>query len=377
VLRDFAELWPERFSNKTNGVTPRRFMALINPGLTRLITESIGNGWLTDLERLRELEPLAEDAGFLEKWRRVKRDNKEALAREIRTRCNVEVDPDSLFDLQIKRIHEYKRQHLNLLRLITAYQRLIREPERAVLPRTVIFAGKAAPGYDMAKRIIRAIHGVAEVVNADPLVAGRLRIAFLPDYNVKNCERLFPGAELSEQISTAGKEASGTGNMKAGLNGALTIGTLDGANVEIREAVGAEHFFLFGLTIDEVNRLSADGYHPGEVEAGDDELHAALEALADGTFSRGDDGLFRGLVDRLRCDDPFLVLADYRSYVDCQERVDAAYCDVETWARSSIINTARMGRFSSDRAIAEYCRDIWRVEPLPIDASKPPIDESP
>jgi starch phosphorylase len=366
VLRDFDELWPGKIRNVTNGVTPRRFVAFINPGLARLVTEAIGEGWIRNLEDLRGLEPLAEDSSFRAEWRRVKHVNKEALAAESEARAGVVVDPASLFDVQVKRIHEYKRQHLNVLHAITLYRRLKRDPGLDVPPRTVILAGKAAPGYFMAKRIIKLVHSVGAVVNSDPEVRGRLRVVFLPDYNVKNCQRIFPAADLSEQISTAGKEASGTGNMKFALNGALTIGTLDGANVEIREAVGPDNFFLFGLTVDEVQRLRAEGYRPRERYDADEELRGALDALADGEFSGGDREVFRPLVDNLLNHDPFLVLADYRDYVDAQARVEAAWRDEERWTRASILNAARCGRFSSDRSIDEYCRDIWHVEPLPV-----------
>jgi starch phosphorylase len=366
VLRDFHELWPGKVRSVTNGVTPRRFVALVNPGLTRLVTEAIGDGWLRDLEELRKLEPLAEDAAFRAEWRRVKRTNKEALAQELEQRAGVEVDPASLFDVQVKRIHEYKRQHLNVLHAITLYRRLKREPGLDLPPRTVIFAGKAAPGYFMAKRIVKLIHSVGEVVNGDPEVRGRLKVAFLPDYNVKNCRRIFPAADLSEQISTAGKEASGTGNMKFALNGALTIGTLDGANVEIREAVGPENFFLFGLTVDEVQREREAGYRLRDRYEGDPELRDVLDALAAGELSGGDREVFRPIVENLLHQDPFLVLADYRAYVDAQAEVEAAWRDEERWTRASILNTARAGRFSSDRSIRDYCRDIWNVEPLPV-----------
>jgi starch phosphorylase len=296
----------------------------------------------------------------------VKLENKEALALEIEERAGVAVEPESLFDIQVKRIHEYKRQHLNVLHVITVYRRLKADPDLDLPPRTVIFAGKAAPGYVMAKRIIKLIHSVAAVVNVDPDVRGRLRVAFLPDYNVKNCRRVFPAADLSEQISTAGKEASGTGNMKFALNGALTIGTLDGANVEIREAVGAENFFLFGLAVEEVQSLRAAGYRPGEYADADPELRGVLDAIASGELSGGDREVFRPLVDDLLHHDPFLVLADYRAYVDAQAEVERAWRDDERWTRASILNTARSGRFSSDRSIYEYCRDIWKVEPVPL-----------
>jgi starch phosphorylase len=366
VLRDFHELRPERFVNVTNGVTPRRFLALANPRLAALVTEAIGDGWPRDLERLRRLEPLADDAAFRAKWRAVKRANKADLAAVVEARAGVACDPDSLFDVQVKRIHEYKRQHLNVLHVIALWQRLRREPKAAVPPRTVLFGGKAAPGYRMAKLVIKLVHSVAEVVNADTATRDRLRVAFIPDYNVKNCMPIFPAADLSEQISTAGKEASGTGNMKFAMNGALTIGTLDGANVEIREAVGPENFFLFGLTVDEIHRLRAGGYHARDLYESDPVLRAAVDALADGTFSRGDTSLFRPMVDSPLGGDPWLVAADFRSYVECQGEVERAYLDPERWTRMSILNTARTGFFSSDRSIADYCRDVWRVEPVPI-----------
>jgi len=371
VLRDFHELWPEKFVNVTNGVTPRRFLALANPRLAALVTGAIGDGWPRDLDELRRLEPLAKDAAFRAEWRKVKRANKADLAAVVEARAGVVCDPDSLFDVQVKRIHEYKRQHLNVLHVIALWQRLRREPRAAVPSRTVLFGGKAAPGYRTAKLVIKLVHSVAEVVNADPLTRGRLRVAFIPDYNVKNCMPIFPAAELSEQISTAGKEASGTGNMKFAMNGALTIGTLDGANVEIREAVGAENFFLFGLTVEGIQRLRAEGYRPREVYETDPVLHDVIDALADGTFSRGDASLFRPIVDSLLGEDPWLLLADFRSYVEGQAEVERAYLDPERWARMSILNTARMGFFSSDRSIADYCREVWRVTPVPIPSADP------
>jgi starch phosphorylase len=371
VLRDFHELWPEKFLNVTNGVTPRRFLVLANPRLASLVTEAIGDGWPRELERLRELEPLAEDAAFRAKWRSVKRANKADLAAVIEARAGVACDPDSLFDVQVKRIHEYKRQHLNVLHVIALWQRLRRDPRCSAVPRSVIFGGKAAPGYRMAKLIIKLVHAVAEVVNADPAARDRLRVAFLPDYNVTNCMPIFPAAELSEQISTAGKEASGTGNMKFAMNGALTIGTLDGANVEIREAVGAENFFLFGLTVQEIHALRARGYRPRELYEADPELRAVIDALADGSFARGDRSLFQPIVDSLLGEDPWLLLADFRSYVERQADVERAYGDPERWTRLSILNTARMGPFSSDRSIADYCRDVWRVDPVPIEIPPP------
>jgi glycogen phosphorylase len=367
VLRDFHELWPEKFVNVTNGVTPRRFLALANPRLAALITEAAGDGWPTDLGALRGLEPLAADASFRERWRAAKRANKADLAAVVKERAGVECDPDSLFDVQVKRIHEYKRQHLNVLHVIALWQRLRRDPRTAAPPRTVLFGGKAAPGYRMAKLIIKLVHSVADVINADPGTRDRLRVAFVPDYNVKNCMPIFPAAELSEQISTAGKEASGTGNMKFAMNGALTIGTLDGANVEIREAVGAENFFLFGLTVEEIHRLWAGGYRPYERYEADPVLREVLDAIGDGTFSRGDRGLFRPILDSLLGDDPWLLLADFRPYLDAQAAVEKAYLDPDRWTRMSILNTARIGRFSSDRSIADYCREVWKVEPVPMD----------
>jgi len=366
VLRDFAELWPERFLNVTNGVTPRRFVVLTNPGLARLLDETVGPGWVTDLSRLRALEAHAGDPAFQEQWRRIKRLNKEALARHIGHGTGVALDPAALFDIQVKRIHEYKRQHLNALHIITLYHRLRSNPQRAMAPRCFIFGGKAAPGYRMAKLIIRLITGVAEVVNSDPAVEGRLKVVFFPDFNVKNAHPIYPAADLSEQISTAGKEASGTGNMKFTLNGALTIGTLDGANVEIREEVGADNFFLFGLDAEEAERIKRENYRPAAHAEANPELQEALDAIANGVFSRGDRETFRPLVDNLLRFDPFLVLADYAGYVACQERVSAAWTDAQRWSRMSILNTARAGKFSSDRAIREYCDGIWSSRPVKV-----------
>jgi starch phosphorylase len=366
VLRDFAELWPERFHNVTNGVTPRRFAVLSNPGLARLLDETVGEGWVTDLSQLKALETRSRDAAFQEQWRRIKRVNKEALARRIRACTGIVVDPDALFDIQVKRIHEYKRQHLNVLHIITLYQRLRRDPQLAIAPRCFIFGGKAAPGYQMAKLMIRLINGVAEAVNEDPTMGGRLNVVFFPDFNVKNAHLIYPAADLSEQISTAGKEASGTGNMKFMLNGSLTIGTLDGANVEIREEVGADNFFLFGLTADEVERVKREGYRPADYADGNTELREALDLVAGGHFSHGDREMFRPLIENLLHSDPFLVLADYAEYVACQERVSVAWKDPNRWTRMSILNTAHSGKFSSDRAIREYSDQIWNVQPVRI-----------
>ena len=366
VLKDFYELWPERFSNKTNGVTPRRFLARSNPGLRELLDETIGEGWLSDLVKLRGLESFVDDAAFRGQWREVKRANKARLAEYVRSTTGVELNPDWLFDIQVKRIHEYKRQHLNLLHIVTLYYRLKQNPNLDIPSRAFIFGGKAAPGYFLAKRIIKLINAVGETVNNDPDVNEFIKVAFVPNFNVQNAELIYPAADLSEQISTAGKEASGTGNMKFMINGALTIGTLDGANVEMRAEAGAENFFLFGLNVDEVQRIKSDGYRPADYIDRNAELAAVLDLIASGTFSHGDTEVFRPVVDNLRYDDPFLVLADYAAYVSCQQQVSAAWRDTDAWTRMSIRNTARSGKFSSDRAIAEYCDDIWNVLPVTV-----------
>ncbi|MCX8563680.1 glycogen/starch/alpha-glucan phosphorylase [Mycolicibacterium mucogenicum] len=366
VLKDFYEMWPERFSNKTNGVTPRRFVALSNPGLRALLDRTIGDGWLTNLDRLRGLEAFVDDPAFRQEWRNVKRANKARLAELVLAETGVELDPSWLFDIQVKRIHEYKRQHLNVLNIVTQYLRLKQNPGLQMAPRAYIFGGKAAPGYFLAKRIIKLITAVGDMVNFDPSVNQFMKVVFLPNFNVQNAHLIYPAANLSEQISTAGKEASGTGNMKFMMNGALTIGTLDGANVEIREEAGAENFFLFGLTVDEVETLKRDGYRPADYIAANPELAAVLDLIEHGHFSHGDTEVFRPLVHNLRYDDPFLVCADYTSYVACQDEVSAAWQDRDHWSRMSILNTARSGKFSSDRAIAEYCDDIWDVSGLPV-----------
>jgi glycogen phosphorylase len=362
VLSEFHRIAHGKFFNVTNGVTPRRWIALSNPRLSALITRTIGDGWLSDLQgQLQKIEPFAADAGFQKEWRSVKAKNKRALADMLRERTGVPVDPHSMFDIQVKRLHEYKRQHLNVLHLVTLYNRLRRSSTARVTPRTVIFGGKAAPAYRMAKLIIRLITGVADVINRDPVVSDLLRVVFLPDFNVKNSHRVYPAADLSEQISTAGKEASGTGNMKFTMNGALTIGTLDGANIEIRDAVHAENFFLFGLAAEEVALLKSTGYRPRSVYESNSELRDALDLIGEGRFSNGDRQLFRPLLDSLLDRDDYMVLADYQSYVDCQQQVSDAYRDQESWTRMSILNVARAGSFSSDRSIEEYCRDIWMV----------------
>ena len=367
ILKDFYELWPERFSNKTNGVTPRRFMGLANPGLRALLDDTIGDGWMVDLQKLRALEPLADDAEFGRRWRDVKRGNKARLSDYVAKTTGVTLDPDWLFDVQVKRIHEYKRQHLNALHIITLYNRLKQNPGLDIAPRAFVFGGKAAPGYYMAKLIIKLINSVAETVNADPDVNDRMRVAFIPNFNVQNGQLIYPAANLSEQISTAGKEASGTGNMKFMMNGALTIGTLDGANVEMREEAGPENFFLFGLTVDDVHQLQQQGYRPREYIARNAELAGALTAIADGRFSHGDTGVFAPLISNLSDHDHFLVLADYADYIRCQDEVSATWADTASWTRKSILNTARSGKFSSDRSIAEYCDEIWNVAPVTID----------
>ncbi|CAK0780012.1 glycogen phosphorylase [Gammaproteobacteria bacterium] len=365
IFADFHRLYPERFLNITNGITPRRWLLLANSSLAVLVREAVGKCWATDLNLLTELRPRAEDAGFREEVRNVKRANKKTLANFIQRQVGITIDAESLFDVQIKRIHEYKRQLLNILHVVAQYRRLRADPGLEMVSRTVIFAGKAAPSYHLAKLTIHLINAVAEVVNHDPVVGGRLRVVFLPNYNVTLAEQIVPAAELSEQISTAGHEASGTGNMKLALNGALTIGTLDGANIEIRDAVGPDHFFLFGLTAAEVARLRRDGYNPWNFYEG--ELRAVLEMIAEGYFSVTDPGRFRPLVERLTVGgDPYLVLADYAAYAACQARVEAVYRDPEIWTKHAILNIAAMGPFSSDRAVQEYAQRVWKVTSVQI-----------
>jgi starch phosphorylase len=365
VLRDFHAVAPEKFLNVTNGVTPRRWLVLCNPKLSALITSRIGDRWIADLEgELERIGPFAADPDFQREWQEVKADNKRALAALIQDRTGIPVDPQSLFDIQVKRLHEYKRQLLNVLHVITRYNRLRETAGAGGTPRTVIFGGKAAPGYKMAKLIIKFINSVAGVINQDRKVSEALRVVFLPDLNVKNAQPVYPAADLSEQISTAGKEASGTGNMKFAMSGALTIGTLDGANVEIRDAVGHENLFLFGLTAEEVERQRAAGYNPRDLYDSNPVLRESIDLIASGFFSEGDRELFRPIVDSLLGRDDYMLLADYQSYVECQRRVSEAYSDQKHWTRMSILNSARVGRFSSDRSIREYCRDIWNVQPV-------------
>ena len=370
VLRDFYELTPEKFSNKTNGVTPRRWMVLANPGLARLLTARLGAGWIRDLEKLRRLEPIVSDRELRDEWRAIKLGNKVALSNYMHERLGIVADPQSMFDVLVKRLHEYKRQHLQILHILTLYKRIQRDPDEEVVPRTFVFGGKAAPGYRMAKLIIKLIHSAGEVINADPRVRGRLKVVFLPDYNVKLGQRVYPAADLSEQISLAGKEASGTGNMKFAMNGALTIGTLDGANIEIREEVGAENFFLFGLTAPEVERRKREGYNPRAIYDSNANLRQVLDALSSGEFSHGDKSLFEPLVSSLLHGDDYMLLADYQSYIDCQDRVSQAYKNQDDWTRMSILNVARIGKFSSDRSIRDYCADIWKTWPCLLYTSR-------
>jgi len=368
TLRDFADLWPEKFLNVTNGVSPRRFLRLANPRLSGLITARLGDQrWLTDLERLRELEAFADDAEFRAQWRELKRLNKLDLAAHALAATGVTIDPGSLFDVMVKRLHEYKRQFLKLLHVVTVYNRIKADPAVAVTPCTVIFGAKAAPSYQQAKRIIKLINSVAAVVNADPDVAGRIKVVFLPDYNVSVAEVVVAAGDVSEQISLAGKEASGTGNMKLALNGAVTVGTLDGANIEIRDRVGADNFFLFGVTADRAIAIRHGGYSPRAWYRDDAELKAAMDALASGIFSGGDREAFEPVISSILDWDEYLILADYRSYIDCHDRaVGPAWADDDRWIRMSILNTARSGYFSSDRTVRDYCRDIWHAEPVPV-----------
>jgi len=363
VLQDFYELYPEKFLNVTNGVTPRRWIVLSNPDLARLITTKIGDGWQNKLEKeITKLEPFAKDRAFQEDWRRVKQSNKETLASVIKEQTGIVVDPASLFDIQVKRIHEYKRQQLNVFHVITLYNRIKKDSKGEITPRTVIFGGKAAPGYFMAKLIIQLINSVARVVNSDPGMKDRLKVVFFPNFNVTNAQMIYPAADLSEQISTAGKEASGTGNMKFSMNGALTIGTLDGANIEIREEVGAENFFLFGLTTEEVLDLKANGYNPRQYYDTNPDLREVIDQIAGGVFSGGDKKLFKPFIDSLLSRDDYMVLADYPSYIARQDEVSKSFRDKKRWTEMSILNTARMGKFSSDRSIREYWEKIWNAK---------------
>ena len=366
TLADWNDMYPGKICNVTNGVTPRRWIAVSNPRLTRLITEAIGEQWITDLAELRRLEELVDDAAFVEAWRQVKEDNKQDFSGLIHSCDNIKVDYRALFDVQVKRIHEYKRQHLNILHVITLYARLKADPNLAITPRLFVFGGKAAPGYFMAKHIIKLITSVAQVVNNDPAVRDQIKVFFIPNYNVKIGHIVYPMANLSEQISLAGMEASGTGNMKFSMNGALTIGTLDGANVEIRKEVGEENFFLFGLTVEEVMEQRQAGYAPMDYYQHNESLRAVIDLIGSGIFTSGDRELFKPIIDSLLHEDSYMVFADYQDYIDCQDRISRLFADQERWTRMSILNTARMGKFSSDRSVKEYCHKVWDVQPCPV-----------
>ena len=366
VLHDFYEMWPEKFNNKTNGVTPRRFVKMANPGLSDLITSKIGDDWIKHLEQLEKLEDYVDDADFRQAWDQVKQANKQRLAEHILKHEKIQVNPNSMFDIMVKRLHEYKRQHLKMLHIVTLYNRLKANPGLDIVPRTFIFGAKAAPGYFMAKRIIKVINAIGNVINNDPDINDRLKVAFISNFNVTVAQKIYPAADLSEQISMAGKEASGTGNMKFALNGALTIGTLDGANVEIREHVGEENFFLFGLTTEEVFATKERGYDPMWYYHNNHELRQAIDQIASGYFTNGDQDVVKPVVNSMRYHDEFLSFADYQAYIEAQDRVDEAYRDRERWTRMSILNVARCGFFSSDRTIKEYCDDIWKITPVPV-----------
>lgn len=366
IFKDFYEMWPERFNSKTNGVTQRRWLRLCNPGLSKLISKYIGEGWGKDLFELKKLIPLADDKVFQKEWQEVKRKNKELLAKYIKRKNNIETNVNSLFDCQVKRFHEYKRQLLNVLHVITLYNRIKANPNSDFVPRTVIFAGKAAPSYYMAKLIIKLINSVADVVNNDRDVGDKLKVVFLANYCVSNAEKIMPGADLSEQISTAGTEASGTGNMKFALNGALTIGTLDGANIEIKEEVGDENVFIFGLKAEEIKNLRRSGYNPRYYYNSNSELKKAIDMITNGFFSGSEPQLFNTITDSLLNSDYYMLLADFVSYVKCQEGVSEIYKDQEKWTKMSILNVANMGKFSSDRTVKEYADEVWNVKPVHI-----------
>ena len=367
VVKDFYDLYPTRFNNKTNGITQRRWLKKCNPGLAQLITSRIGDKWITDLSQLKKLEKFADDKKFQEEWRDVKEFNKEKLVGLIAAEQRLAVNTDSIFDVQVKRIHEYKRQLLNALHAIALYRRIKADPKGNFVPRTILFGGKAAPGYYQAKLIIKFINSIAEVVNQDPQIKGKLMVVFLPNYRVSLAEKIIPATDLSEQISTAGKEASGTGNMKFALNGALTIGTLDGANIEIKEEVGDENIFIFGLKADEVTKVRNAGYNPREFYEKSSELKGVMDLIASGFFSPENPGLFQPIYDTLMNHDEYMLMADFDAYLECQEKVSELYRDQTKWTRMAILNVARMGKFSSDRSIQEYCDDIWQVKPVKIE----------
>jgi starch phosphorylase len=364
IFKEFYEIFPERFNNKTNGITQRRWLLKSNPGLAGLITDTIGDAWVTNLDQLRELEAFAEDSKFQKKWADAKNNRKVKLAKFISQVCGVKVDPESMFDVHVKRIHEYKRQFLTILHVIHFYHWIINNPKKKVVPRTVIFGGKAAPSYVKAKLIIRLINSVAEVVNNDARADGKLKIVFVPNYGVSVAEKIIPAADLSEQVSTAGTEASGTGNMKFALNGALTIGTLDGANIEILEEVGEENIFIFGMTAEEVeNEKRNPSRSPQDIYASNDQVRRTIDSIKNGFFNDGDKEEFRPLADSLMDPhDPYLLLKDFEDYVRCQKEVSRAYRDTKGWWRKSILNVARIGKFSTDRTIREYAEDIWGIK---------------
>ena len=369
VLADFAQLWPDKFTNVTNGVDHRRFLAVSNPGLSGLISERIGSDWLTDLGALGKLRDFADDHDFQQKWREVKHDNKKRLSLHVEEQTGVQIDPTMLFDIQVKRLHEYKRQHLKVLHILALYRRLKEGRKKDIVPTAFIFAGKAAPGYHMAKLMIKLITSTGDLINDDPEVNQYLKVAFIPNFNVKQAQLIYPAADLSEQISLAGKEASGTGNMKFSMNGALTVGTMDGANVEIREEVGADNFFLFGLSTSEVQQIKTQGYRPFQIYQENPELRAVLDMLVSGELTEGDTELLRPLYNNLLQQDPYLLLEDFRSYLNCQEEVHRTWKNKELWTKKSILNTAGMGKFSSDRSISDYMRNIWKTEPVKVDAA--------
>jgi len=368
IFSDFYHLNPEKFNNKTNGITPRRWLKNSNKGLSDLISKKIGSDWVKDLDCLKGLEPFAQDIDFIQEWRAVKSENKRQLAKIIKQQCQIEVNPESMFDVQVKRIHEYKRQFLNILHVITLYNRIVSGNTEGIAPRTVIFGGKAAPGYQRAKEIIRLINSVAYLVNRDPRVGDLLKVVFLPNYGVSVAEKIFPGSDLSEQISTAGMEASGTGNMKFSLNGALTIGTLDGANIEIMEEVGEENIFIFGKTEAELAELRNNGYDPYKFYEKDAELQEVMDKILNGYFCSSEPYLFASIFNSMIYEgDYYFHLVDYRSYVDCQDRVSKAYQNPQKWFEMSILNVARMGKFSSDRVIKQYAEEIWNVKPCTVE----------
>jgi starch phosphorylase len=364
TFRDFNSFYPDKIINITNGITPRRWLYQSNRGLSELISEAIGPEWIRDLSHLKQLESFAEDSAFQEKFFATKQANKQRLTKLIQYYLASNVDPDTLFDVQVKRIHEYKRQLLNLLRAIALYNRMLDDPNASCIPRTILFGGKAAPGYTMAKLIIRLINDVADVIDNDPAVSDRLKIIFIPNYDVTTASDIIPAAELSQQISTAGMEASGTGNMKLALNGALTMGTMDGANVEMLENIGAENFFIFGLNTEQVSRLDRHGYNPRGYYESDPELKRVIDMIANGFFSPEEPERYRMITDNLLKNDHFKVIADFRSYLATSDRADQVYLNKAEWNKRAILNTARMGYFSSDRTIQEYAEKIWQVKPI-------------